>query len=75
MSAHLEWLTTTDTAATLLRRGEEAADHETVTAKYALVIGHPDGAIIEGTGADLRKFLTRAVDLLDIVELLEPIHN
>lgn len=71
MGAHLEWLTTEDTTAELLRSGDEASDRNTVTAPFALVFGHPDGAVIEGSLPALRAMLTRASELVDIAELLQ----
>lgn len=72
MSARLEWLTPTATELTIYKAGAAASDHNTVTAPYALELGHPDGAIVEGTAEDLRALLTKALDLLDITELLQP---
>lgn len=75
MSTHLEWLSAAETTADLLRRGEEANDHNAVDAPFAVVFGHPDGAIIEGSLPELRSLLVRAVELLDITELLQPFHS
>lgn len=49
MGARLEWLTATETTPDLLRRGDEASDHTEVTGPFAMVFGHPDGAIIQGS--------------------------
>ncbi len=71
MSARLEWLTATETTPDLLRRGDEASDHTQVTGPFAMVLGHPDGAIIQGSLPELRAMLVRAAELLDIAELLQ----
>jgi len=78
MSARLEWLTAAETTPDLLRRGDEASDHTEVTGPFAMVLGHPDGAIIEGSLPELRAMFVRAAELLDIAELLqllEPTHR
>ncbi len=53
MSTRLEWLTATETTPDLLRRGDEASDHTEVTGPFALVLGYPGGAIIEGSLPEL----------------------
>ncbi len=75
MSVRLEWLTANEVTADLLRRGDEADDHNEVTAAFAVVFGHPDGAVIEGSLTELRAMLVRGVDLLTITELLMPVHH
>lgn len=75
MSARLEWLSAAETTADLLRCGDAAADHNEVDAPFAVVFGHPDGAVIEGNLPELRAMLVRAVELLDITELLQPLHS
>ena len=57
MSVRLEWLTANEVTAELLRRGDEADDHNEVTAAFAEVFGHPDGAVIEGSLPELRAML------------------
>jgi len=71
MSARLEWLTATETTPELLRRRDEASDHTEVTGPFPMVLGHPDGAIVEGSLPELRAILVRAAELLDITELLQ----